>query len=403
MERPHELQYQNPIPASDNTVTVRMIDTTAVMKLRAEAFLDPVMPGHEFMSVVDVAFLLENPRLNKKAMFDLGVRRDYWNMPPAVAKRVETVIPGIRVDKDVTEILTEKGVILEEINDVIWSHSHWDHTGSTYAFPSSTTLSYGKGTGPLPGYPPNSDSALNNVDFEGRKCVEIEYEMQIGPFPAHDFYGDGSLYLLDTPGHWPGHMCALARTTPDTFVFLGGDICHFAGDFRPSKGWPFPKNIPEGAFGRESGKAKREARYPMPCPCAFFTDHHPQKHGSRARSDLEPTETPLYKLSTHAHSSYKDPPLASDTLERMRDYFDADSNVLVCLAHDPALLDHLPIFNDDANKDINGWKAAGMKEKCHWGFLKELPRYNADGSVAGPGMRDEHLVEGTWRDGARVK
>lgn len=159
---------QQTLPRSDNTVTVRMIDTTAVMKLKAEAFLDPVMPGHEFMSVVDVAFLIEDPRLNRKAMLDLGVRKDYWNVRPAVAKRVETVISGIRVDKDVTEILTANGVKLEEIDDVRWSHSHWDHTGGTHVFPSSPTLSCGKGTGPLLGYPTKSDSALDAVNFEGR-------------------------------------------------------------------------------------------------------------------------------------------------------------------------------------------------------------------------------------------
>lgn len=404
MENQHSLSSLHPRPPSSNTVTVRMIDTTAVMKLRAEAFLDPVMPGHELMSVVDVAFLIENPRLKRKTMFDLGVRKDYWNMPPAVAQRIENVIPGIRVDKDVTEILTEKGVGLEEIDDVIWSHSHWDHTGSTCAFPSSTKLNYGKGTGPIPGYPTNPDSALNDEDLQGRECIGVDYEMQIGPFPAHDFYGDESLYLLNTPGHWPGHICALARTTPDTFVLLGGDICHFAGDFRPSGGRPLPDTIPEGAFGRDFGKAKREARYPMPCPCAFFTDHHPQKSNPGvSQSDLKPRETPFYNLSTHEHSSYKDPPLASDTLQKMREYFDADPNILVCLAHDPALLDHLPTFNDDPSKDINDWKTTGMKEKCHWGFLKELPRYNDDGSVAGEGMRDEHIVEGTWREGKRLK
>lgn len=119
------LQEYNPPPSSDNTVAVRMIDTTAVMKLKAAAFLDPVLPGHEYMSVIDVAFLIENSRLGKKAMFDLGVRKDYWNMPPAVASRIENVIPGIRVDKDVTETLQESGVKLDEIDDIIWSHSHW--------------------------------------------------------------------------------------------------------------------------------------------------------------------------------------------------------------------------------------------------------------------------------------
>lgn len=109
------MKQLNPPPPSTNTVTVRMVDTTSVMKLHAEAFLKPVMPGHEIMTVVDLAFLVENPRLGKKAMFDLGTRKDYWNSPPWTIARIEAAIPGVRIEKDVTEILQEKGMKLGEI------------------------------------------------------------------------------------------------------------------------------------------------------------------------------------------------------------------------------------------------------------------------------------------------
>ena len=62
----------------------------------------------------------------------------------------------------------------------------------------------------------------------------------ISPFKtfthAIDFFGDGSLYLVNTPGHYPGHISALARVSSSnntedggeggTYVFLGGDCCH---------------------------------------------------------------------------------------------------------------------------------------------------------------------------------
>jgi hypothetical protein len=105
----------NPPPPSNNTVRVRMLDTTSVMSLDASSFVKPVMPGHEIMSVTTVAFLIENERLSKKAMFDLGTRKDYWNSPPFTLTRIEAAIPGVRVDKDVTEILKNKGVKLGEI------------------------------------------------------------------------------------------------------------------------------------------------------------------------------------------------------------------------------------------------------------------------------------------------
>jgi hypothetical protein len=284
-------------------------------------------------------------------------------------------------------------------DDIIWSHSHWDHMGSPNLFPHSTNLCYGKGTGVFPGYPHNPTSNLNAEDFEGRKCVEIDCkDLHIGPFPAHDFYGDGSLYLLDTPGHWPGHLCALARTTPNTFLFLGGDICHFSGDFRPSEWIPFPETVPEAAL---RGHARK---YPMPCPCAFFSDHHPQLHDEEIDpSTVNKDKTAFYRLSTHKHSSYKDPALATITTAKMQQYFDSDPNVLVCLSHDTSLVDLLPTFNDSPEKDLNKWKEQGLKEKCHWGWLGELPRYDKDGNVIGQGYREIPVVEGLWKEGRRVE
>jgi len=200
-------------------------------------------------------------------------------------------------------------------------------------------------------------------------------------------------------------MCALARTTPDTFLFLGGDICHFAGDFRPSEQVPLPDTMPEAAFGNpeDNDVAVKRALYPTPCPCSFFSDHHPQNSGLEGGNvTSNPNSTPFYRLSTHKHSSYKDPPLAVVTTQKMQQYFDSDPNVLVCLAHDTALLDHLPTFNANPEMDLNDWQQQGMKEKCHWGWLKELPRYDKDGEVAGPGMREKPLVEGLWKEGKIV-
>jgi hypothetical protein len=279
-------------------------------------------------------------------------------------------------------------------DDIIWSHSHWDHMGSPHLFPPSTNLNYGKGTSPFPAYPANPHSNLLAVDFENRKCIEINCsDLKIGPFPATDFYKDGSFYLLDTPGHCPGHLCALARTTPDTFVYLGGDICHFAGQFRPSEEIPLPDIIPAEAL-------KNAVKYPIPCPGEFFSDHHPQVHNEE---EIDPKKTPFYKLSTANHSTYKDPGTAVITARGMQKYFDSDPNVLVCFAHDPALLDYLPVFNTNPEQDLNDWKRLGLKERIHWGWLGELPRYNEDGSILGPGNRERPTVEGLWRDGKQVK
>lgn len=77
-------------------------------------------------------------------------------------------------------------------------------------------------------------------------CFENETKtVSVGEFPAIDYIGDGSFFLLDAPGHTIGHLASLARVTlgssssdehkRDKFVFLGGEICHYPGVFRPTE------------------------------------------------------------------------------------------------------------------------------------------------------------------------
>lgn len=70
-------------------------------------------------------------------------------------------------------------------------------------FPSSTEIVVGPGfkASPviLPGHPEKPDSFLNSSDFAGRHLNEIDFGdagLRIGGFRAHDFFGDGSFYLL---------------------------------------------------------------------------------------------------------------------------------------------------------------------------------------------------------------
>lgn len=61
------------------------------------------------------------------------------------------------------------------------------------------------------------------LDFSGGHKVLSP----LGTFErAIDFYGDGSLYLVEAPGHVAGHLCALARVAPNSFIFLAADTCH---------------------------------------------------------------------------------------------------------------------------------------------------------------------------------
>lgn len=255
-------------------------------------------------------------------------------------------------------------------------------------FPSSTEIVVGPGfkayDALLPGYPAHPKSPVSASDFANRTLTEITFPpegLHIGGLRAHDFFGDGSFYLLDTPGHCVGHICGLARTTasPSTFVFMGGDICHFPGDYRPSPGRPLPDPVSADVLDKH-------ASFPVPCPCSLFTEHHP-----RARDQDDPRSTPWYQVTDHPRAAYIDVPTARESVGKMQ-AFDDSEDVLVCIAHDPTLLEVLPTLNA-GEETLNEWKARGWKERCHWGWLNQLPR--GEGREPGRPL----LVEGFWREG----
>jgi glyoxylase-like metal-dependent hydrolase (beta-lactamase superfamily II) len=71
----------------------------------------------------------------------------------------------------------------------------------------------------------------------------------IGPFPhAMDFFGDGSVYVVDAAGHAPGHINLLARTSADgAWICLAGDSAHDPRVIRGEKNIPV-KTLEEGVF-----------------------------------------------------------------------------------------------------------------------------------------------------------
>ncbi|KDN46248.1 hypothetical protein RSAG8_04475, partial [Rhizoctonia solani AG-8 WAC10335] len=291
------------IPASNHVVKLSIIDTTTRMNgLGSSMFLEPAVKGHEYLSAPAYGFLIESES-GIKILFDMGVPQKWEeNSAPIMVDLVRKLGWEISVTKNVSDILVEHGIALESISSVIWSHHHWDHTGNPSLFPSTTSLTVGPGfkANMLPGYPTNPDSPILESAYKDRQLVEVSFdqtpELRIGRFRALDYFGDGSFYLLDSPGHAFGHICGLARTTPDTFVFLGGDICHHSGQMRPTEYLPLPESIFPNPF---PGKVKG-----IVCPGSILLDLHP-RHS---------TTEPFYRVSSGGASS--DPLEAQKSLNK---------------------------------------------------------------------------------------
>lgn len=194
-----------------------------------------------------------------------------------------------------------------------------------------------------------------NSIHRGRTIREIDFHEQkpalkIGAFRAHDFFGDGSFYLLDTPGHDVGHLAGLVRTTtnPDTFIFMGGDLCHHGGEIRPSTHLPIPADV------RVSLPETLRPRFSV-CPGGA---QFQELNVKRGRKPNEPFFDPVLAVEVaQAIQTIKDAQVA-----------DAKGDVFFIFAHDMSLQGSVDFFPHSANH----WKEKGWKEKTLWKFLVEL-------------------------------
>lgn len=365
------------IPVGKISCSLFAIDTTCNLVSPADTLVEPPIPGHELMNFPTVSFLITHPS-GRQVLFDLGCRRDFWNLPEPIASIIDAKVPGIKVDKDLADILVEGGVDLGHLEAAIISHHHYDHFGNPDSFPKSMKLVVGPGFSAqfMPGYPTSRESPAFEEAFKNRQVEEVAFlDLVLAGYRAFDYFDDGSLYILDTPGHAIGHLSALVRTTEDTFVFLGGDICHFGGAFRPSSYIPMPASL-------EHDSINSMGRLQAPFACSLFTTCHPSPNDART--------IPYYQPCSRPDSWYVDPPSALQSVKRLIE-LDANERILVLIAHDPGIMNVLPLF---PNKTINNWFEAGWKEKLHWSFLAELPI---------EGKHREFLVDGTYKDGVRVK
>lgn len=231
------------IPDSSSTVSVSVIETTSRIIAKTSVVVVPHIEGHDEFNCPCYSFLIQHGATGKQVLFDLGIRKDPENFSPKTY--AFTKVMTISAECNVSDILGEK---TSEIDAIIWSHHHFDHIGDPSPFPPSTKLVVGQGFKNefLPGYPANPDSWIKEIDYAGRELIEVDFTragLRLGQYDALDYFGDGSFYLLDCPGHTVAHMMGLARTTPDSFVLMAADCCHHGGEFRPNQYQPLPDSI----------------------------------------------------------------------------------------------------------------------------------------------------------------
>ncbi|UPT91373.1 N-acyl homoserine lactonase family protein [Bradyrhizobium barranii subsp. apii] len=162
------------------------------------------------MDFVDSCYLIKH---SSKGWFlwDTGIADAVAAMPnglvPADPKAVTWRRP-----KTLAAQLEQLGLKPDDVKAMAVSHTHPDHTGNVELFPQAT-LYVQKAEYDWPG-------ANNEPRFKPAHPVELLAGDK-------DVFGDGSVTILSTPGHTPGHQSLLVKLPKTGAVVLSGDAVHF--------------------------------------------------------------------------------------------------------------------------------------------------------------------------------
>src|SRR3954468_904882 len=126
-------------------------------------------------------------------------RMTHWRRPKALASQLEQL-----------------GVKPADIKYVAVSHTHPDHIGNVELFPQAMLL-------------------VQKAEYEWPNPLGV------GRFkPEHpvtklegdkDVFGDGSVTIISTPGHTPGHQSLLVKLPKTGALLLSGDAVHFKSNW----------------------------------------------------------------------------------------------------------------------------------------------------------------------------
>ncbi len=130
------------------------------------------------------------------------------------------------------DLIAQLKITPAQVKYVGVSHYHGDHTGQVGTFPQSTLL-IGKGDWDALNTP-KSAAAASAPSF----TPWISGGSKVEALPAdRDVFGDGTVMMLNMPGHTPGHHALLVRLKEMGNVLLTGDLAHFRENYE-SNGVP---------------------------------------------------------------------------------------------------------------------------------------------------------------------
>src|ERR1700742_795545 len=136
--------------------------------------------------------------------------------------------PNVAPKVSLVDYLAKINVTPDQIKYVGISHYHADHTGQVASFPKATLLIGTKEWDAISA--PKPAEGVNYKPFES--WIKGDSKVEALPLGMDkDVFGDGSVLVLRTPGHTPGHSSLLVKLAQTGPVILSGDAVHFHENF----------------------------------------------------------------------------------------------------------------------------------------------------------------------------
>jgi glyoxylase-like metal-dependent hydrolase (beta-lactamase superfamily II) len=165
------------------------------------------------MEFVDNCYLIHHAQ--GWFLWDTGIVDSVAAMPNGLAP-ADPKATHWRRPKTLASQLDQVGVKSEDIKFLAISHTHPDHVGNVEMFPRAMLLVQ------------KAEYEWPNPMGVGRFKPEHPVTKLEGD---HDVFGDGSVVIISTPGHTPGHQSLLVKLPSKGALVLSGDAVHFKSNW----------------------------------------------------------------------------------------------------------------------------------------------------------------------------
>jgi glyoxylase-like metal-dependent hydrolase (beta-lactamase superfamily II) len=165
------------------------------------------------MDFVDNCYLIKHAK--GWFLWDTGIADAVAAMPNGLPAADPKAVSWHR-PKTLAAQLDELGVKPSDIKAMAVSHTHPDHTGNVELFPEAML------------YVQKAEYDWPGADNKPRFKPEHPVTLLEGD---RDIFGDGSVTILSTPGHTPGHQSLVVKLPNTGEVVLSGDAAHFKSNW----------------------------------------------------------------------------------------------------------------------------------------------------------------------------